>query len=73
MIINIAGDFVIKEEYLESSLITDSVKNIFNKENINIVNLECPIIKDNFKSIVKSGPNLYTKTGIIKALTKIKH
>lgn len=65
MRINIAGDFVITEKYLQEDLFSSSIRQFFSKDSINIVNLEYPIIEDNFRPIVKSGPNLFTKKKLL--------
>ena len=56
--IRIGGDIVINNCF-DLKLIDKSLLNLFKKDTYNILNLECPILKDsNNKKIVKTGPHL---------------
>ncbi len=59
--VNIAGDFCIEPAYIGSNLLSQEIKEVYQKADINIVNLECPVNKngDRYK-IVKHGPHLQT-------------
>ena len=56
MKILITGDLVINREYSKSN-ISDSVISLFNKSDLNIVNLEAPVTTSTSK-IIKTGPHL---------------
>lgn len=71
--ITIGGDFCITPPYLNRNLISSSVTNLFTKSDINIVNLECPIIENgNNLKLLKTGPHLYSKKEIFTLLSKLK-
>jgi len=70
--INISGDFCIKEPYLQNSYFPDEVVSFFEKSDLNILNLECPIIdKNNLTKLEKTGPNIFTNKEIIPHLKKL--
>lgn len=71
--LTIGGDFCITPQYATTDLFSDEIIDLFRRSDINIVNLECPIlIKHNTTGrIIKSGPNLYTDYSSIKQLNKI--
>lgn len=55
----IAGDYFIADNFKEQSLIDTSIKEVFNKSDFNIINLESPVTKNNHKNrILKTGPHL---------------
>jgi len=56
MKILITGDLVINKEYIKSN-ISDTVVFLFNKSDLNIVNLEAPVTNSTSK-ILKTGPHL---------------
>lgn len=70
--INIAGDFCITQPFLLNDCFSEEVTSFFEKSDLNILNLECPISEGyNTNKILKTGPNLYTTEGIITHLKKI--
>lgn len=71
MHINITGDLVIKEKFLDKIIFSHTIKQIFQKQHINIINLECPIIENKYKPIEKTGPNIFTKKQIINHLKEL--
>jgi poly-gamma-glutamate synthesis protein (capsule biosynthesis protein) len=71
--ITIGGDFCITPPYLNKNLISKTLTNLFNESDINIVNLECPIIENgNNLKILKTGPHIYSKKEIFIPLKKLK-
>lgn len=75
MKITIGGDFCITEPFLGNDLYSDKLVNVFNESDLNIVNLECPIIdksKHNNSEIIKTGPNLFTTNKIFPHLNALK-
>ena len=63
----ISGDFFISRKFLNKKLFSQKLIKLFNSSDLNIVNLESPIINDNkdFSRILKTGPNLSTNNKII--------
>lgn len=59
MKILITGDLVIDKEYSKSN-IDSSIASLFNNSDLNIVNLEAPVTKNNSK-IFKTGPHVKSK------------
>ncbi|MES2847726.1 MAG: CapA family protein [Bacteroidota bacterium] len=70
--VNIAGDFCIEPAYIGSNLLSQEIKEVYQKADINIVNLECPVNKngDRYK-IVKHGPHLQTTDKIFDYLRQL--
>lgn len=59
MIILIAGDLFVSDQFYNANIIDKSVQDLFSKADYRIVNLEAPITEDNPKNkIIKSGPHL---------------
>ncbi len=70
--VTIGGDFCITRENMNKSLFSNELTELFINSDLNIVNLECPIVVNNLeKKIVKTGPNLSTSKDIFKHLKKI--
>ena len=68
----IGGDFFVSPEYTSSNLFSEDIIRLFDQTDINIVNLECPVIKDhNKEKITKSGPNLYTNDKVFEQLKQL--
>ena len=68
----IGGDFCVTKEYLNNNLFSKSIIEIFSHSDLNIVNLECPVLTNNRNNIIyKTGPNLSTTTGILKTLKQL--
>ena len=69
----VGGDFCITTEHIDKSLFSDELTELFINSDLNIVNLECPIVTNDLKKgIIKTGPNLSTSNDIFKHLRKIK-
>ena len=71
----IAGDFApqgrLKEQINDRKFVnifSDRLINIIKSTDFSIVNLECPIADDNFKPILKCGPNLKCTSNAVDAL-----
>jgi poly-gamma-glutamate synthesis protein (capsule biosynthesis protein) len=72
MKISIAGDFCITSSHLNEDLLSERVKSLFNHSDINIVNLEGPIIsEDNLNKIIKTGPHIHTSKEVLKYLKQL--
>lgn len=70
--ITIGGDFCITESYLSENLFSSELEKLFLNSDINIVNLECPVIEDsNTNKILKTGPHLFSYKDIFKHLKKL--
>lgn len=73
MEILITGDFCpinrAEKALLNNQVLDDKIQNIFNKVDLNITNLECPLTESN-KSIKKSGPSLKAKPSMGAILKK---
>jgi len=68
----IGGDFCVTPQFSSSNLFSEGLIRLFNDSDINIINLECPIInEENKDKLVKSGPHLYTNNTVIKILKQI--
>lgn len=62
----ITGDFVVTDDFQGQKLIDESVKDLFEKADYRIVNLEAPITPNNPKNkILKTGPHLRTSSETI--------
>lgn len=72
VVVNIGGDFCIEPPFLDKELLSDEVKILFSKADVNIVNLECPVNKfgDTYK-ILKHGPHLQTNEKIFRHLAEL--
>ena len=72
MKIIIGGDFCISPAFVKEDLISKDLISFFEKSELNIVNLECPVItEDNHDKISKIGPHLRTNHEIFKQLNQI--
>ena len=69
--IKIGGDFCITPSYVSKNLFTDEFVNFFMKSDLNIVNLECPVIREGEAKITKIGPHLSTTEEVCNQLRKI--
>ena len=70
--INICGDFCVTEPFLNNNLFSEEIVSIFEEGDLNILNLECPVIDyDASLKIEKTGPHLRTNEGIFTLLKKI--
>jgi poly-gamma-glutamate capsule biosynthesis protein CapA/YwtB (metallophosphatase superfamily) len=70
--INIGGDLCITPEYESGNLFADNLKDVFRHSDLNIVNLECPIVeKGNGEKIIKTGPHLHSTAKIFNQLKKL--
>lgn len=68
----IGGDFCVSPSYSSTKLFSEEVIRLFGQSDINIINLECPVIEeDNREKITKSGPHLSTNYEIFKQLNQI--
>lgn len=69
----IGGDFFVSPDYLSENLFSDDLIQLFNESDINVVNLESPVISSKIKEkIAKSGPSLHTNNQIFKHLKKLR-
>lgn len=70
--ITVGGDFCILPPHTSGNLITDEVAALFGNSDLNIVNLECPVVNfSNNGKILKTGPHLSTDTNVISHLKKL--
>jgi len=69
--INIAGDFYIGAQYIDRLKINSNVKDIFKDSNLNIVNLEAPIV-EKLTPQDKYGPTLFMDSKCIVALKELQ-
>jgi poly-gamma-glutamate synthesis protein (capsule biosynthesis protein) len=69
--INIGGDFYISPSYVSENLFSDELVNFFMKSDLNIVNLECPVIIEGGTKISKTGPHLGTTEEVFNQLHRI--
>ena len=53
--IRIAGDLFLKDEY-DLDLVNPNLLDLFDKDSFNIVNLECPILYNDKKKLLKQVP-----------------
>ena len=56
--INICGDFYSDTSSPDENYFPKEILDLFHKSDLNIVNLECPVVDDRDKKILKSGPHL---------------
>lgn len=68
--INVAGDFYINSEFINTLSINSEVKNVFKKAALNIVNFEAPIVE---KATPKDkyGPSLFMDKSCVKFLKEL--
>ena len=72
MKVTIGGDFYIAPEYQNSNLLSDELVSFFENSDINILNLETPVITgENTSKILKTGPHLFTTEKIFEYLKRI--
>ncbi|MFA5647183.1 MAG: CapA family protein [Bacteroidales bacterium] len=72
MKITIGGDFCITPQYLSKPLIDKSIDGVFKDSDINIFNLECPIVNvGEGKKIQKTGPHLKTDERVLNHLHQL--
>lgn len=70
--ITIGGDFCVTVPYTNTHLFSQELKELFNQSDLNIVNLECPVIEiDNGEKILKTGPHLSTNISIFDLFNQI--
>lgn len=70
--ITIGGDFCVTVPYTNTQLFSHELKELFNQSDLNIVNLECPVIEiDNGEKILKTGPHLSTNISIFDLFNQI--
>lgn len=68
----IGGDFCVSPEYASANLFSEELIELLNQTDINVINLECPVIKgNNQERITKSGPTLYTNDNIFEKLKQL--
>lgn len=74
MIINICGDFTTVGKGLaavgKGIALSDKIVRLFKASDLNIVNLESPVVSNTHEAIQKSGPNIYTSEISIEYLKK---
>ena len=73
MKILVSGDFCITPPFMQNNLFSEDVKNLFQGSDLNIVNLESPILDndDIHYEILKTGPCLSTNDGVVSHLKDI--
>jgi poly-gamma-glutamate synthesis protein (capsule biosynthesis protein) len=73
MNINVVGDFCINPKNLSKNLFSDGIVSIFSNADINIANLECPIIPraKGKTEIMKTGPSLHTFNEVLNHLEQL--
>jgi poly-gamma-glutamate synthesis protein (capsule biosynthesis protein) len=70
--ITVGGDFCVTTPYTTSNLFSQEVIGLFDQSDLNIVNLECPVIEDDNKDkIIKTGPHLCTGKQIFDVFKQI--
>jgi len=70
--VNIGGDFCITPEYIKEQLFSDQLLKVFHESDLNIVNLECPVIgKQKGEKIIKTGPHLFTTHDVFDQLRRL--
>lgn len=68
----IGGDFCVNPSYSSANLFSKEVIRLFGQSDINIINLECPVIEEGNKDkIIKTGPHLSTNYEIFEQLKRI--
>ncbi len=70
--VTIGGDFCVTPPHTSSNLITDETEALFKYSDLNIVNLECPVVDfNNDSKILKTGPHLSTTAEVFSHLKKL--
>lgn len=70
--ITVGGDFCVSAPYTSTSLFSRELLELFNESDLNIINLECPVIEDNNDDkILKTGPHLSTNNKIFDLFKQI--
>lgn len=70
--ITVGGDFCVTAPYTSAKLFSQKFIELFNESDLNIVNLECPVIEDdNDEKILKTGPHLSTNNEIFDLFRQI--
>ena len=70
--VTIGGDFCVTTEHINKTFFSKELMEFFINSDLNIVNLECPIVVNNLeKKIIKTGPNLSTSNDICNHLKKL--
>lgn len=68
----IGGDVCILPPQVNNDIISENATSFFQDSDLNIINLECPIINsENDDKIIKTGPHISTTTQIFKHLKKL--
>jgi poly-gamma-glutamate capsule biosynthesis protein CapA/YwtB (metallophosphatase superfamily) len=67
--VNIGGDFCITPEYVKGNLFSGQLQKVFHDSDLNIINLECPVIgTQKSGKIIKTGPHLFTTHDVLDQL-----
>lgn len=70
--ITIAGDLCLTPPYVSTDIFSEEVVALFRHSDLNIVNLECPVVPPNHDNrIWKTGPHLSTTSAIFAQLKKL--
>lgn len=69
--LTISGDFCVTTDYVGSNLLNDTIIELFRKQDFNILNLECPVLSDEGKKIIKQGPHLKSNDQIFNHLKSL--
>lgn len=70
--ITVGGDVCVTAPYTNTDLFSPEIIELFNQSDLNIVNLECPVIEnDNENKILKTGPHLSTNNKIFDLFKQI--
>lgn len=68
----VGGDLFVSKTYAASNIISPEIVDLFAHSEINVINLECPVIdQDNNDKIIKTGPHLFTGDEIFQLLKRI--
>lgn len=66
------GDFCVTPAYTSSHIYSEELLKFFEQSDINIINLECPVINDdNNDKILKTGPHLHTNYKVYDLLKEL--
>ncbi len=68
----ICGDFYSDADSPDENYFSGEILDLFNNSDLNIVNLECPVVEDKSKKILKSGPHLSGSPYTFSYLKQIK-
>lgn len=70
--VTIGGDFCVTSSFTSANLFNEEVIDLFKNSDLNILNLECPVLGTGIhKKIKKSGPHLYTNYNVFNLLKQI--